>query len=368
LSTPPAQRALFILLMASLVLVALVIRPLAIALFLAAVLAGALYPLHRYLSRALRDSPKLAAAILLLAVVVLVLGPLLGLSAFVVKEGSEAARYVNEIVRSEGVEGLVSRLPDPVEKAARATLARIPLEEGGSVNETVQEQVSARGGQAAAAVGAAVASTGSLIFQAAMMLIALFFFLTQAEAVMRWVDDVSPLRRGQTQELMTEFRKVSVAVIRSSALTAGVQAVAALAGYLIARVPAPVFFAAVTFFFALIPAVGAASVCVLAALFLFLTGHTGAAIFLVVWGVVVVGLADNVVKPLLIRGGVEMNGAVVFFSLLGGLAAFGTVGLLLGPLAVALFVACLRIYRRDFGTGDEPPTGSGPELQIPATK
>jgi predicted PurR-regulated permease PerM len=349
----PAQRMLFALLMGSLVLVALVLRPLAVALFLAVVLAGALYPTYKRLGAVLRR-PKIAAGVMTLGVFLMIVGPLFAFSAFLVKEATEATRFISETVRSEGVEGLVAKLPPPLENAARKALERIPFSPEEGMDATVQQQVSARGGQAAAAVGAAVAATGSLVFQTVMMLIALFFLLTNADAALRWVDDASPLRAGQTRELMAEFRKVSVAVMRSSFLTAGVQALAALGGYIVARVPHPLFFAGVTFFCALIPAIGAAGACLVAAALLLVTGHTVAAIFLAVWGVVVVGLADNVVKPLLIRGGVEMNGAVVFFSLIGGLAAFGTVGLLVGPLAVALFIATLRIYRRDYGDKGPP--------------
>jgi predicted PurR-regulated permease PerM len=127
-----------------------------------------------------------------------------------------------------------------------------------------------------------------------------------------------------------------------------VQALAALVGYLIMRVPHPLFFAGVTFLVAFIPAVGAASVCLAAAALLFVSGHPYKALFLAGWGVLVVGLVDNVVKPLLVRSGMEMQGSVVFFALIGGLGAFGTVGLLIGPLAVAFVMALLRIYQRDF--------------------
>jgi predicted PurR-regulated permease PerM len=68
----------------------------------------------------------------------------------------------------------------------------------------------------------------------------------------------------------------------------------------------------------------------------------------------VVGLVDNLVKPLLIKRGMELRGVVVFFSLIGGLAAFGSVGLLLGPLVVAFFLTLLRMYERDFKAGKAP--------------
>ena len=83
-----------------------------------------------------------------------------------------------------------------------------------------------------------------------------------------------------------------------------------------------------------------------------------------------VGLANNVVKPLLMRGDAELDGAVIFFALIGGLASFGAIGLLIGPLAVSLFLALLRIYRRDYqgtlagaGAGAEA-RGEEPELPL----
>jgi predicted PurR-regulated permease PerM len=181
-----------------------------------------------------------------------------------------------------------------------------------------------------------------------MMVMALFFFLTNKGGLINWLDDASPLRRGQTRELFGEFVRVCKSVIVSTAATALAQSIAALIGYLIASVPFPFFFFALTFFVAFIPAAGAASVCLAAAGLKLLSGHPWMALFLAIYAIVVVGLVDNVVKPLLMKDGIQMHGAVVFFALLGGLAAFGAMGLLIGPLAVALFLAMLRIYKRDY--------------------
>jgi predicted PurR-regulated permease PerM len=71
----------------------------------------------------------------------------------------------------------------------------------------------------------------------------------------------------------------------------------------------------------------------------------------------VVGLVDNVVKPLIVKRGLQLHGAIVFFALLGGLAVFGAVGLVIGPLIVALFLALVRMHERDYGT---PPVPSPP--------
>jgi predicted PurR-regulated permease PerM len=197
-------------------------------------------------------------------------------------------------------------------------------------------------------VGGFLGATTRAIVQVVMMLIALFFLLIDGHALVEWVTDVAPLKRNHVRELMTDFRKVTVAVLVSTVATAAIQAAVALVGYLIAGVPHWMFFTFVTFVMAFVPAVGAGGAGLAAAALVFFGGHTYRALFLAVWALVPVGLSDNFVKPYLIRGGVSIHGAVVFFALLGGLAAFGPIGLLLGPLSVAFFLAVVRIVRREY--------------------
>ena len=344
-----AKRFFLALLFGSALLLAMVLRPFGQAIFMAAVLAGVLWGLNRKLAAKLKHRRAVAAAIIVAAVILGVLGPIIGLSAFVYAEASAGLQFVNQTVKSEGVQGLLEKLPEPMKNVGAKILEQLPKDAEGALDEiSVGKSVTAQGGKAAAVVGSAVSATGSLLLQIVMMLIALYFLLLQGEELIAWMDQASPLRVGQTRELLAEFKKVSYAVLVSTAITAGVQAAVALVGYLIASVPHPLFFAAVTFFIAFIPAVGAGSVCVAASLLLLATGHPYMAIFLGLWGVLVVGLVDNIVKPLLMKGDMAMNGGLVFFSLLGGLAAFGAVGLLIGPLVMSAFLALMRMYRRDF--------------------
>ena len=343
-----ARRVFAGLILLSIVLLAILIRPFAKGFFLAAVLAGALYGTHKRMTRALRGRANLSAGLICFTVIVALLLPLTGFTAFVITEATDGIRFIQETLRKEGVDGLIERLPGPAQKLANTAMERLPMEEE-QLDETLQKQVSSQGGTAAKAVTGVVTATGSFAFQTAMMLVALFFLLVDGKQLVQWLESVSPLKSGQTEEILREFRLVVISVLVSSAATAGVQTVAALVGYLIARVPVPFFFAAVTFFLALIPAIGAAVVCFAAAGLLLVTGHQWMALFLAIWGVLVVGLVDNVVKPLLVKRGLDMHGAIVFFALLGGLVAFGTVGLVLGPLIVSFFLALIRIYERDYG-------------------
>ncbi|HET9449386.1 MAG TPA: AI-2E family transporter [Aggregicoccus sp.] len=359
-----AHRALVVLMVIAIVLLALIIKPFASAFFLAAVLAGALFPLEKWLTRKLRGRKNLSAALLTIGIVLILVGPIAGIATFVVGEVATGVRYVSKTVRSEGVSGLVERLPPRARSLAQKALERIPVEEE-QLDEALQQRASKESGRAAAAVTSAVAATGTFAVQATMMLIAFFFLLVDGRSLVGWMEDVSPLLPGQVTELLTEFRKVSVSVMVSTIATSGVQALAALVGYLIAGVPYPAFFAVVTFFIAFIPAIGAAGVCLFAAVLLLALGKTWMALFLAIWGMVVVGLVDNLLKPILAKRGMQMHGAVVFFSLLGGLAMFGTVGLLIGPLIIAFFLALFRLRQRALGRAKPPPPGEIPPTPPP---
>lgn len=340
--TPQAARwTLLVLTVIAVALLTLIIKPFAAALFVAAVFAGAISPWYERLAARMRGRRQLAAGLTTVAMLLVVVIPLASISVVLAKEVTDGAAYVRNTLRSEGVQGIVNDLPRPLRSLAQKALSQLPDQ------ESLQQMTGQQGGRAAAAVGGFLTATWSIVIQMVMMLIAFFFFLVDGPQLVDWLEDVMPLGRGQTRRLLEDFRRVSVAVIVSSVATAAIQAVIALVGYLIARVPNPVFFAIVTMIVALVPAVGAGAVVLAAAAIMYLGGHPYSALFLVVWGILAVGLIDNVVKPFLIRGGLQLHGAVIFFALLGGLSYFGPVGLIAGPLVVSFFLAVLHMWNRD---------------------
>jgi predicted PurR-regulated permease PerM len=341
--SPQAARwTLLVLTIIALALLTLIIQPFAAALFIAAVIAGAVNPWYERLAARLKGRRQIAAGLTTAGILLIVVLPLASISVVLANDVAAGANYVRKTLRSEGVQGLVNDLPRPLRALAEKVMTRLPQDQG-----DLQDLTQKQSGRAAAAVGGVLSATWDVVIQLVMMLIAFFFFLVDGPQLVDWFEDVMPLGRGQTRRLLAEFRQVSVAVIVSSVATAAIQAAVALVGYLIARVPNPFFFAIVTLIVALVPAVGAGSVVLAAAAIMYLGGHSYAALFLVLWGILAVGLIDNVVKPFLIRGGIELHGAVVFFALLGGLAYFGPVGLVAGPLVVSFFLAVIRMWDRD---------------------
>jgi predicted PurR-regulated permease PerM len=320
----------------ALVLLWAIVRPFWSALLLAAVLAGIFSGWHRRLAEKLGGRGGIAAGLLTLLVLLAIVIPFGGIAGILTKEIIQVIKWVGSSLQESGVAGLVERLPDPLQSLAQGALESLGAGEKG---QSWVQLIHSQSGKAASAATAFLSATSRAVIEAVLMLIAFYFLLIDGDRLVRWMERVAPLPPERFRSFLSEFKQVSRAVVFSTVGTGAVQAVAALVGYLIARVPNAIFLTLITFFMSFIPSVGAGSVPLVISVVFFLQGRTGWAIFLLLWGLLVVGLIDNIVKPLFIKGGAEMHGAVVFFSLLGGLAAFGPVGLVAGPLVVAFFVA-----------------------------
>lgn len=348
-----ARRLLVFLLLAALALTAAIVRPFWVAIFLAAVLAAALRPAMEWLSRRFGGRRAPAAALLTLGVLVLAVLPIAGLGTFLVNQVLAGVGWVRKVVQGEGVWGLVERLPEFAQNVVRQIIQAVPQPQ-----ELLQKLAGARGGGAAAAVGGVLAATGSALLQVAMMLIALFFLLVDGQRLVRWIDERLPLRAGQFRALLDDFRATSVSVLVGTLGAAAIQTVVAVVGFAIARAPNALFFGLATLVVALVPGLGGTVMVVIVALLMLATGHLVAAVFLGAWAVVV-SLSDSVARPYLMKGGMELHGGVVFFSLLGGVATFGGIGLLVGPLVLTFLVATLKLYRTEFGVAQPPGKDPG---------
>jgi predicted PurR-regulated permease PerM len=341
-----AQRIFVALLVLALALTFTVILPFGAGLVFAAVLAATLHPIHTKLTRKLGRRPGFSAALLCVGVLLLILVPIGGLVTFIVTEVIKGTNFVIDTVQSDGATALIDKLPGSLRDLAKQGITLL-VPDPQNLDAELKRRATEQGGHVARIVSRMLAATGGAIVQVTLSLVALFLFLVDGKDLVGWLEHNSPLLPGQLKELLREFRKVSTAVLVSSLVTAGVQAAVAQGGYLIAGIPRPFFFGIMTFFIAFIPAVGAGGACATVALLLLATGRPWAALFMAIWAAPV-GLVDNLVKPLLVKRDMHMHGGIVFFALLGGLTAFGLIGLLLGPLFVTFLVALVRIYKRDF--------------------
>lgn len=337
---------------ASILLVALTFAPLWQPLLLAAVLAGTTHGWFSRLSRLLGQRPKVAGAIMTIAVVLLVLLPIGALITLLLRQTLEAIEFVRSALAEGGIEELVHRvLPASLEQRILDLTENLPVD-----RDALSERAAAGGWTLAGILGDLLTGLTRAVFGLAMMLIAYYALLLEGPRLMSWIRTISPLDDARTGELFSEFRRVGRSVVGSTLVSAAAQAAVAAIGFVIAGVPNPLFFTFVTLLIALIPAIGTPLITLPLAGLLLATGEIWQGIFLAAYGIVVVSLIDNVVKPLVVRGGTALSGTLVFFSLIGGLFAFGAIGLVLGPLTVTFFLAMVRFTRHR----DPDPAAPGP--------
>jgi predicted PurR-regulated permease PerM len=179
------------------------------------------------------------------------------------------------------------------------------------------------------------------------MLFVLFFVLRDGPAFAGAFVRMLPIEARLRQRLWRHLIDVTRAVFMGIGLTALVQGTLLGIGFAIAGLPSPLVFGVLGALFALVPMVGTTIVWLPAALWLAATGETGYALFMLAWGLLVVGSVDNFLRPILISGRVEVPTLAVFVGVMGGLSAFGFVGLFLGPIVLGLVVALFRFIAED---------------------
>ena len=336
-----------IVIAAGLALVGAAFYPFWKALLFGAVVAGAMDAVNVRLTRWLGGRQALAAGLLTMAILLLVLLPVGGVVALAVQQALSGIEWVRGVIEEHGgLDGIVGVLPHPLSDWARSAAERLP-------KKGWADGLAGGGRWAATQLGALFSASSQALFQMAMALVAIFLFLVEGRALVERIVEMSPLGRERTRELLSELRAVSRAVLVSTIATATIQGLLALVGFALAGVPHAVFFGLLTWFAAFAPG-GTAIISLPLVGLLFFTGHPYAAVFLLIWALGVVGLVDNVVKPLIARGGIRLHAGILFLAFLGGLITWGMVGVLLGPLAVSFFLAVARMSAR-LGKADAAP-------------
>ncbi len=331
----------------------LVLQPFLSALLVAGVLAIATWPLYRRIHDGLGGRATWSAALMMLLILVLVVIPIAFLSAAAaeqlpglfatVKGWFAGGVQVPEQLKSIPVIG--ERIYDQLtvlasDKDQLTAIAQRLLEPAGKLSVAV------------------VRTLGDGILQLLLVTFIVFFYYRDGHRVAEVIGRISGRISG---EMSVEVLDIIVNTTRSVFLglvgTAAAQAVAAFIGFMIAGVPGAFLLSVGTFVLSVVP-MGPVLLWGGAAVWLYLQGETGWAIFMVVWGAVVISSIDNFVKPLLIARGSTLSLALIFLGVLGGVIAFGFIGVILGPVLLALGMALGRKWISARDTGIPEATGA----------
>ena len=322
------------------------IRPFIEPIVLAILIGMLSYPAHDRLVEALRGRQSLASLISCLVLSLLVLIPALILMAAILKQGINYSVIVREWATMDNVHAMMER---PWVQHVQTRLVEV-LPDGALDPDTIRTRalgIAAEMGKQFAGVSTSLlGSVTRFMINFLLLLFVLFFVLRDHDALLAFLRHALPLSRSQEDMLFEEVKEVSKSALLGSLLTAVTQGVVGGFGLWLAGFPG-VFWGAVMAFASLIPMVGTALVWGPAAIYLAITGEYQWAIFMALWGAVVVGSIDNFLRPLFMQGA-SMNTVVVFFSLIGGLQVFGLMGLIYGPLIFAIALVLFKLYEKEF--------------------
>jgi predicted PurR-regulated permease PerM len=201
-----------------------------------------------------------------------------------------------------------------------------------------------------------VGSAASWLVGALVALVTAYFTLRDRRPLERRLEVLSPLHPATTRELLLEFRRIGRGTLVGSAIAAALQGALAALGFALGGVPRALLLGILTSAASLVPALGTLLVFVPVGVALVVAGRAGAGLFELAWGFLVTSsLVDYVLRPLLVGRESRSHPLLFLVGVIGGVEALGGAGLLAGPIVMAVFAAVLRIYRRDFVGGAEPP-------------
>jgi len=321
-----------------LLLIYLVFRiyePFLTALGWAAVLAIFFYPMHQRFGR--RFSPTPAAVASTLAVTILLIAPAIVVTTMFVREA---------VLISRGVQHSLVEQHAPVAEKTWSWIARhFPgLDSNASVFEVIEQGIEKQAGFLAERLGTILKNIAAFIFDLFVMIFAMFHFFRDAGHMTHMIRGLLPFDPEHRETMMGQTRDLIFASVTTSLIVAAIQGALGGLGFAIVGLPGPVFWGVVMAFFSLVPIVGSGLIFVPASLWLGLTGHWGRAVLLLIICAGVSTVVDNVLRPLLLGGRTELSGLVIFISVVGGVSLFGMLGLVLGPILVAMAAGILTVY------------------------
>lgn len=326
------------------ILGALVVRPFAGVLFLAATLALAARPLVLRLSRRLRHRFRLAAAIVTCGILLAIFVPFAALASYAANEVYEGLVWAREeLGLTTWHAWSLSSLPPEAEKRALQALGFLHLD-AQDLQHYVRRVISVVQLYTPRLFGLSLATLGNLL----VTLVAFYFFTCDGVRLVDVIIRLSPLRRLHTRELLQEFRLVSSASLLGMVVGAAMHSVVVTMGLFALGVGHILFFSVITLFAAFVPIVASGLVWIPTVGWLLLSQRWTAAGLFALWCVVAILLTDNVLKPMVMRGRITMHGGVAFLAIVGGVGLFGPVGVIAGPVVMAFLTAFIRIYQRDY--------------------
>ena len=325
-----------------------IFQPFLMPIFMAIILVCLCFPAFQWINLKARGYASLASLITCLAITALILIPFAGLALMLAAQAREAYQQLQQVVGQGHIQEMMSRGRQPylggLLEALDAYIDLDKLDLFGSM-AALLKRLSLEALRHSSSIFSGIAN---LLTNFLIMIVTMFFLFrdgpTLVDKIRRWI----PLSLRYQEQIVRKFQEVSNATVIGSLTTAIAQGIAGGITFFLVGIPNIIFWGTLIALFSLVPLFGTAIVWLPWTLYLLAIGKNLHAFILVVLSIVFVGGIDNILRPILIEGKTKMHTLLIFFSIMGGISYFGIVGLLVGPIIMALGLTFLDLYRIEF--------------------
>jgi predicted PurR-regulated permease PerM len=315
-------------------------------LLLGALLAGLFHPLYRWITRLLGGRASLGAAVTLVVLLVLGLGPVSAFLGIVLQQAltmsDEAIPWLTQHLGTASTfnvqEWLVQKFP--------ALAKYMPSQE--QLLEQVGTAAKTAGAFLVAFASRMTATTAVFLLNLFVMLYAMFFFFRDGDKILERIFYYAPLSDQDEARMLTQFASITRATVKGTLVIGIIQGALAGIAFWVAGIEGAALWGTIMTILSIIPGIGAALVWVPAVIILFVTGQYLTATLLAAWCVAVVGTVDNFLRPVLVGRDAKMPDLLILIGTLGGLFLFGPIGFIVGPIVCGLFLTVWDIYGATF--------------------
>lgn len=331
---------LLLLLLGAFVVTFFILKPFLLTVILAGIFAITLHPLYKKILKAFHDQKTLAALTTVLVAFVGLLIPLLLIATQIFQE---SVSLYNAIMQGEGSRNLIM---STINGTGRVFETIAPG--SGDFFRTFSDNIDVYLKDALSWIidhlGVVLSGLSVWLLDLFIFFVSLYYFLRDGSGMIKGLTKLSPLDKDDMKVIFKRIHLSVNSVIKGNLFIAILQGLLTAIGFAIFSVPNALLWGAVAVITALIPGVGTGIVLLPGVLYLFITNHIIGTIGLLVWGVVIVGLVDNLLRPKLVGEALSLHPLLILLSIIGGLFLFGPIGLFLGPIIMSLLFAFMDTY------------------------
>ena len=298
--------------------------------FIAVVLSYLFYPLYKYFLKKTGDKKTLSSLGVIFVILIIILVPLSGLASVMLNEfksidfsEEKIAHYEDRIYDLTGFEFSISEnvvnLQDRLRSEAESFLLSL------------------------------ISFTTNFLLSVFIMFFVMYYIFIDKDRIIAFLISIMPFSKEGSVHLLNNSSKLISAILIGQFLTAVVQGLLGMFSFYVAGIQGAFFWGIVMIILSIIPVVGAFLVWLPAGIFLIVEGQVGWGIFILLWGALVVSQIDNIIRPKFVNRFAKIHPLEIFIGVIMGISFFGIIGLVIGPLIIALFGALLKEYRREYG-------------------